>query len=175
MRAFISVKLPPKILMQIKNIQENLPEFSGKKTELKNLHLTLKFLGEISSEDIEKVKIKLGEIKFNKFEAEIKDIGVFDKGKEGRGILWLGIPNCENIQKEIDNSLEGIYQKEQRFMGHLTIARIKKIQNKKKFIEDLKKIKIPKLFFSIDKFYLIESKLRSEGPEYKVIEEYNLN
>ena len=43
MRTFISIKLPPKVLMQIKKIQENLPEFSGRKTELKNLHLTMKF------------------------------------------------------------------------------------------------------------------------------------
>ena len=105
MRAFISIKFPPKILMQIKSIQEALPEFSGKKTELKNLHLTLKFLGEVSSEDIEKIKLRLRKINYNKFGAEIKDCGFFDKGQEGRGILWLGITNCENLQKQIDNSL----------------------------------------------------------------------
>lgn len=173
MRTFISIKLPPKILMQIKEIQESLPEFLGKKTELKNLHLTLKFLGEASSEDIEKIKLNLRKINLLKFEAEIKDCGFFDK-EEG-GILWLGITNCNNLQKEIDNSLEGLYEKEDRFMGHLTIARIKKIQDKKKFNESLKKINIPKTFFIVDKFYLIESKLKKEGPEYKVIEEYSLN
>ncbi|MFH1503528.1 MAG: RNA 2',3'-cyclic phosphodiesterase [Candidatus Diapherotrites archaeon] len=174
MRIFISIKFLPKTLIQIKSIQENLPEFSGKKTEIKNLHLTLKFLGKASFEDIERIKLKLRKIKFNKFEAEIKEIGFFDK-QEGRGILWLGVTNCESFQKEIDNSLEGLYKREQRFMGHLTIARAKKISNKKKFIGDLKKIKIPKRFFIVDKFYLMESELRKEGPEYKVLEEYFLN
>jgi 2'-5' RNA ligase len=173
MRAFIAIKLPPKILMEIKSIQENLPFFSGKKTELKNLHLTLKFFGEISSEKIEEIKFKLRKIKFNKFESEIKDIGFFDNPE--RGIVWLGITDCENIQKQIDNSLEGLYEKENRFMGHLTIARTRKISDKKKFTEDLKKIKISKMFFVVEKFYLMESNLKKEGPEYNIIEEYFLN
>jgi len=173
MRAFIAIKLPPKILMEIKDIQENLPFFSGKKTELKNLHLTLKFLGEISSENIEEVKLNLRKIKFSKFEAEIKDLGFFDNPE--RGIVWFGITNCENIQKQIDNSLEGLYKKENRFMGHLTIARTRKIPDKKKFTEDLKKIKISKMFFIVEKFYLMESNLTSEGPRYDEIEKYNLD
>lgn len=173
MRAFIAIKLPTKILMKIKNIQENLPSFSGKKTELKNLHLTLKFLGEISSESIEEVKLKLRKINFNKFESEIKEVGLFDNPK--KGIVWLGITNCESIQKEIDRSLGGVYKKENRFMGHLTIARTRDILDKKNFNEILKKIKIPEMFFITDKFYLMESNLRKEGSEYKVIEEYFLN
>lgn len=175
MRTFISIKLPPKILMQIKDIQAALPDFSGKKTELKNLHLTLKFLGEVSSEGIEKIKLNLRKIKFNKFEAEIKEIGFFDKGKEEGGILWLGITNCGAFQNEIDNSLEELYVKEKRFMGHLTIARVKNIIDKKRFNDTLAKINIPKMFFIIDKFYLMESYLKKEGPEYKIIEEYYLN
>jgi RNA 2',3'-cyclic 3'-phosphodiesterase len=173
MRTFIAIKLPTKILMQIKEIQEALPEFSGKKTELKNLHLTLKFLGEIPFEKAEEIKSKLSKINFSKFEPEIKECGFFDK--QERGIIWLGITNFENLQKEIDNSLEGLYERENRFMGHLTIARTRKIPNKRKFISDLKKIKIPNMFFIVDKFYLMESDLKEEGPEYKVIEEYFLH
>ncbi|MGY4884700.1 MAG: RNA 2',3'-cyclic phosphodiesterase [Nanobdellota archaeon] len=173
MRTFISIKLPTKILMNIKEIQEKLPEFLGKKTELKNLHLTLKFLGEVSSDKIEEIKLKLRNIKFNRFEADIGNIGFFDNPTQG--IIWLGISNCNSLQKEIDNSLEKLFNNEKRFMGHLTIARVKKINDKKKFLESLKKIEIPKMFFIVDKFYLMESMLKKEGPDYKNIEEYDLN
>jgi 2'-5' RNA ligase len=172
MRTFISIKLPTKILMQVKEIQEALPEFVGKKTELINLHLTLKFLGEITSEKIVEVKKRLSGIKFNKFEAEIKEIGFFDNTHYG--VVWLCITNCDNLQKEVDRVLEGLYEKERRFMGHLTIARVKKIQNKKTFLESLKKIVIPKMFFIVENFYLMESKLKKEGPEYTDLEKYNL-
>lgn len=173
MRTFIALKFPPKVLMQIKEIQDVLPECSGKKTELKNLHLTLKFLGEVPSDKLEEIKSRLRNVKFIQFESEIKEIGFFDK--QERGILWLRITNCENLQKEIDKSLEGLYEKENRFMGHLTIERTGNILDKKKFMENIKKIKIPKMFFMIDKFYLVCSKLKKEGPTYTVLEEYNLD
>ena len=178
MRTFIYIKLPTKILMQIKEIQEKLPEFMGKKTELKNLHLTLKFLGEISSDKLKEIKLRLSDVKFNKFEAEIRDLGFFDNRKSDKFdrniILWLGIANCEKIQEEVDRVLDGLYPKENRFMSHLTIARVKKIQDMNNFTENIKKINIPKMFFTVDKLYLMESILKKEGSEYKILEEYFL-
>ena len=178
MRIFISIKLPTKGLMQIKDIQEALPAFTGKKTELKNLHLTLKFLGEVPFDKLEEIKLRLRNIRFNKFEAEIKDLGFFDNRKSDKfnrnAVIWLGITNCELLQKQIDEVLEGIYAKEIRFMGHLTIARVREMQNKNDFIENLKKIKVPNMFFIVNKFYLMESFLKKNGPEYRVIEEYTL-
>ena len=71
--------------------------------------------------------------------------------------------------------MEGLYEKENRFMGHLTIERTDKILDKKQLMENIKKINIPKRFFIFDKFYLVCSKLKKEGPAYTVLEEYNLN
>jgi len=158
MRTFISIKLPPKILMNIKEIQDSLPDFYGKKTEIKNLHLTLKFLGETSLELLEKVKLKLESIDFLKFEAKLGEIGFFDKGN--KGIIWISLSNCEDLQKEIDLKLKGFFPEEKRFMAHLTIARVKKLKDKKLFLEKLKKIKFSKLFFIVEKFYFMESKLK---------------
>jgi RNA 2',3'-cyclic 3'-phosphodiesterase len=178
MRTFISIKLPTKVLMKIKEIQEALPAFTGKKTELKNLHLTLKFLGEVSSDKLEEIKSRLENIKLNKFEAEINGLGFFDNRSSNKFdrniVLWLGIINCENIQKEVDKSLKGAYEIEKRFMAHITIARVKEVQEEKTFIENIKKISIPKMPFIVDKFYLIESILKKEGSEYCDIEKYNL-
>lgn len=173
MRTFISIKLPTKILMKIKEVQEDLPEFFGKKTEIKNLHLTLKFLGEISFEKMEEIKEKLKEIDFEKFEAKVGKIGFFDKPKSG--IVWLEINNCKPLQMEIDKILKDIFDEEKRFMGHLTIARVKKVKDKKIFFNKLNQINIPRIFFIIDKFYLMQSKLRKEGPEYFILNEYFLN
>ena len=60
-------------------------------------------------------------------------------------------------------------------MSHLTIARVKKIKNRKSFLEGLKKIKIPpRLNFSVKSFKLKKSELKPEGPVYETIEEYFL-
>jgi 2'-5' RNA ligase len=59
-------------------------------------------------------------------------------------------------------------------MSHLTIARVKGLKNKDRFLEDLKEIKIPKMNFSIEKFYLKESVLTGKKPIYKDLAAYNL-
>ena len=179
MRTFISIHVPEDVKREIRKIQDQLPEFKGKKTEPENLHLTLKFLGEVDEAKIEKIKEKLKTIEFGKFETEIDLIGVFDnrtsKIYSKKLIIWLHLANCEKLQKEIDQKLEGLFEKEKRFMGHLTIARIKEVENKKEFLEELGKIEIPKIKFNVEEFYLMKSELTAKGPEYSVLESYELN
>ncbi len=171
-RAFISVDIPDGVKKQITKIQDSLPEFLGKKTEKENLHLTLKFLGEIDEEKAGLVKEKLRSIKIKKFESVIDEIGVFSE--HFIRIVWIHMGGCDKLQKEIDNALEGLFEKERRFMSHLTIARIKKIRNKKEFLDNLSKIKIKESRFIVDKFYLMKSDLNRNGPVYSVLEEFPL-
>ena len=60
-------------------------------------------------------------------------------------------------------------------MSHLTISRVKNVENKKEFLENLGKIKIPEIKFQVDKFYLMKSELTNKAPRYEIIEEYGLN
>ena len=173
MRCFISINIPEEVRREIKKIQEQMPEFRGKKTEPENLHLTLKFLGEIDEQVVGKVKEKLRGIKIEKFETEIDEMGIFSE--KFIRIVWLHLKNCDALQKQIDDALSDLFEKERRFMSHLTIARIKNIRDRKKFLEGIGKMKIEKTRFMIDRFYLMKSELTSEGPRYSVLEEYNLS
>jgi len=177
MRAFISIDISEEIKKEIIKIQEKLPEFLGKKTEPENLHLTLKFLGEIEEKKIEEIKNRLSEIKFSSFEASINSIGFFDRGSEKYAqqiIIWLHMTNCEKLQKLIDEKLRGIFDPEKRFMSHLTIARVKSVKDKKKFIKGVEDIEIPNLDFIVKKFSLKKSNLTSKGPVYEDIGSFNL-
>ena len=178
MRVFISINIPKEIASEIKKIQDTLPKFLGKKTELENLHLTLKFLGEVDENTLEKVKEKLKNIQGKKFKAEINKIGFFDNLKsrkyEQKIIVWLSLTNCENLQKQVDEKLRDLFEPEKRFMSHLTIARVKYVQNKKDFFNKLKQIKFSKIKFEIDHFYLMQSKLSSKASKYEILEEYFL-
>ena len=137
-RVFIAIDIPENIRKTIRTIQGKLPRFTGKITEFENLHLTLKFLGHIPEETLEEVKKKLRHVKFKKFETEIDKIGMF-----APRIIWLHITNCLELQKEIDEALSDLFEKERRFMGHVTIARVKDIVDRKTFLQKLGKIKIP--------------------------------
>lgn len=172
-RLFVSIDIPDNMREKIQEIQKNLPRFKGKFTEEKNLHLTLKFLGEVDEEIIVEIRKKLSEIKFNKFKAGISELGVFSS--ENIRIIWLKIENCENLQKKIDKKLKEFFNEEKRFMGHLTIARVKSVKDKKQFLKELKKVKIPsELSFLVDNFYLKKSELNPKGPLHNRIEEYTL-
>jgi 2'-5' RNA ligase len=171
-RVFVSLGIPRNVKEEIKEIQEQLPEFEGKKTETENLHLTLKFLGWLDDEMIEKARKKLREIKPGRFEAETGEIGTFSP--QALRIIWLHLANCEKLQEKADNALSGMFEKESRFMSHITIARVKKARDKRKFIEELSKIKANRIKFNVEKFFMMKSQLKKSGPAYSVIEEFPL-
>ena len=112
-------------------------------------------------------------INFKSFETEIDEIWVFSP--EFVRIVWVHLSNCAEIQKLVDEKLKGLFEKEHRFMSHVTIARVKYLKNKNWFLGELKKIKIPSdLKFKINKFSLKKSTLTPEGPFYETLEEYKL-
>ena len=176
MRTFISIDIPEEIQGEIQNIQVELPEFCGKLTESENLHLTLKFLGEISDEKIEETRKRLRGIKYNCFGTEVGAPGFFDNVKEGKkyGPVWLHLSNCEGLQKKVDKSLDDLFPIEKRFMSHLTIARVKDVGDKRSFLRELSNLKTPKINFVVDSFRLKKSVLYTKGPKYEDIEKYNL-
>ncbi|MCX6747023.1 MAG: RNA 2',3'-cyclic phosphodiesterase [Candidatus Pacearchaeota archaeon] len=173
MRTFISIDIPEKIKKEIIKIQNQLSNFKGKLIEFKNLHLTLKFLGEIDEKKLSETKKRLKNVSSNKFEAEIDSIGVFSE--DFIKIIWLRIRNCDELQKQIDEKLRGIFKKEDRFMSHLTIARVKNVKDKKKFLSELNKMKILPMKFTVNDFNLKKSTLAEQGPVYDIIENYRLN
>lgn len=177
MRVFICIDLPREIIKEVERIQNELRKknlFHGKFTEGENLHLTLKFLGEISDEKIDEVKKKLSEIKFEKFMAYLDELGVFSS--DYIRIVWAHIlgKKVEDLQKVIDEKLLGLFEKEDRFMSHLTIARVKNVKDKKLLLQALKEIKVKNIGFEVKEFYLMKSELKPEGPEYSVLDEFKL-
>ena len=175
-RIFISIDFPDNVIKEVARVQGILGnwKFTGKTTELENLHLTLKFLGEITGEKLEEIKNKLREIRFRKMEIGLGNVGSFSHRGKPR-IIWIKLLGKEiyELQKKIDDALEETgFAKEERFMGHLTIARVKYVKDAKGFKEYIDTTKLKKIKFMADKFKLMESELREMGPVYSIIEEY---
>jgi len=184
MRVFIAIELPEYVRANIFHAFENLKglglgrgNFVGKD----NIHLTLKFLGELSEEEIENIKKKLSEIKFKKFETETGKIGFFPSEEYIR-VIWIELVDKDkdgkiyDLQKIIEDKLEevGIMKDTREFQTHITIARIKSIKNKQVFLEKVKGINIKKMRFNVENFSLIKSELTRIGPIYRILEKFNL-
>jgi 2'-5' RNA ligase len=177
-RCFVALEMPIEAVKEIKKVQEIIRKknlFIGKFTEPENLHLTLKFLGEIENFKIEKIRKSLRTINLPCFEAKLSKIGFFSP-REIR-ILWVKLEGSGvyELQKVVDESLKEEFLPEEQFMSHITITRIKHVFDKKYFLEYLKSVKIPKIKFKVNKFYLKKSELFELGPVYSDLEEYRLS
>ena len=121
------------------------------------------------------MKKRLSEIKMDGFYCEIGEVGVFTKSFIK--IIWIKLngKGIFNLQKEIDEKLSGLLEPEERFMSHLTIARVKHVSSKKDLLDYLKSIKPKKSKFYCNRFYLKKSELKPEGPVYEYLAEYKLD
>jgi len=177
-RCFIALDLPLEAVNEIENIQNKLKKkvlFTGKFTERTNLHLTLKFLGEISNEKIEEVKKRLSNVKLDfEINAELGEVGVFNK--KFIRIIWIKLngKGIFDLQKQIDDQLKCLFPIEERFMSHITIARVTSVGAKSELLEYLKSIKPKNIKFKINSFSFKKSELLENGPIYENLEEYNL-
>ena len=180
MRTFISIEFPENIKKEIFKSFESLKNSRvafGNFVKKENIHLTLKFLGNLSEDKIKEVENKLSEIEFSGFDATTGEIGFFPSEKYIR-IIWVDLISnkIKQLKKIIDDKLHeiGINHDNREFSSHITIARIKKMKNKEEFFKKIKNLKIKKMKFSIESFFLIKSELRKDGPVYKVLKEFRL-
>lgn len=180
MRAFVSIELPENIRLNIFKSFKQLKNSGfvvGNFTKKENLHLTLKFLDNLSKRQKEKVEQILSSINFRKFPIETGEVGFFPDDKKPR-ILWVKLIayDIEDLKNVIENNLEkiGIPKEKKEFSSHVTIARIKKIKNKTGFFQKLKEVTPSKMFFIAQEFSLVKSVLTPKGPKYSVLRDFNL-
>jgi 2'-5' RNA ligase len=177
MRCFIAIDLPEEVRENIYKINEVLKDINikYKPVEKHNLHLTLKFLGEISDYKVNLVIDKIKKLKIKKFKASLGNIGFFPDENFIR-VLWISLEPSSLIKKiheEIDEALKQYFKKDKRFESHITIARIKNIKDRKEFLEKVRNVKI-KEEFEVEEIKLKKSILRRDGPEYTDIYVFRL-
>ncbi len=182
-RTFIAIELPEKIIYTISKVQEEIKSYGLKIRWVRpeNIHLTLKFLGDIKTADTEKVARAVSESAtgYPALSLAVKGIGVFPGIKKPR-VLWLGISKqldlLTALQKTLDEKLEAMgFPKEKRpFRGHLTLGRIKSIIDPKTLHDVLKEfIQFESEPFFADKIILYKSDLKPKGAVYtKLVETY---
>jgi len=178
MRLFIGIRLPKEINEILHNIQKRIGNKDAKIKWVfkKNLHLTLKFIGNVEEHKLEQIKKKLRGIIMEPMELSLDEIGVFSHGEVLR-VIWVGIQPEKlvmDLQKKIDSEmLELGFDADTKFSAHLTLGRVKFVKKEKELFDKITKIKLNKSKFGIMDFCLIESKLTKDGPKYEVIERYS--
>lgn len=167
MRLFIAIDFS-ELRDYFAELQKSLPR-NTKLSLTRSFHITLKFLGDVQPDKVETIISNLKIIKFQKFSAFLDSIGIFPSENYIR-VVWVGVKPEERfleLQKNIDESLKLLFKKEKDFKAHITLARVKYLEDKKQFLEQLNKIKIENKKIGIKNFRLIKSTLTPKGPIYE--------
>ena len=182
-RLFIAINVSPNhaLLKVYSDLQARCNKGKIKWVDTGLFHLTLKFLGETSEADEQKIVSALHTISKNthSFSFNLKGIGIFGSSYRPR-IIRVNIDYGEQLIQlgnEIRQGLEslGFPNDRQNFVPHLTLARIKQVQDKAFFQKSINLYK--EAFFQevhVTEIVLYESILHSGGPEYVILEKYKL-
>jgi 2'-5' RNA ligase len=127
-RLFIAVDLPEKIKENLKSMAFGIP--GAKWVSPEQLHLTVRFIGEVDGALFSDIKNILDEINSAAFSLQLKGVGYFPPRGAPR-VLWIGLEKSEPLQllkKKIDTKLlrVGVEPEGRKFSPHITIARLKK-------------------------------------------------
>ncbi|EIW01026.1 RNA 2',3'-cyclic phosphodiesterase [Thermoanaerobacter siderophilus] len=131
MRTFIGIDLDEKSIGKLSSFQEELKNYTikGRWTHKDNFHITLKFLGEIETESVMKIKdsLEVAVKDISPFYIKFDKVGFF-KGNGDMRVLWVGTEENSFLNKlhhNIDKELYkiGFAKDERKFTSHITIAR----------------------------------------------------
>jgi 2'-5' RNA ligase len=183
-RSFIAVELPDGVLSALSRVQEHLKSygFRTKWVRPANIHITLKFLGDIDSGTIDAIASAMLSAAEGCVPISLaaKGIGVFPNIKRPR-VLWAGLTGEVNLlidlQRKLDDWLSDIgFAKERRsFKGHLTLGRFKSRVNSTEIMRALTEFEDFKIqSFMARELILFKSVLKPSGAVYSKLEGISL-
>jgi 2'-5' RNA ligase len=126
MRLFVALAIPDSVAEPLKLLQSGVP--GARWMEREQLHLTLRFIGEVDGRDAAAIDDALSLIRRPRFTIELKGVGEFG-GKTPRA-LWAGVRNEDaiaHLQRKIESALKrvGVPAEERKFKPHVTLARLR--------------------------------------------------
>ena len=177
MRLFVALKIPPAVRENLATLLVSMRAVTKEPrwVRAENLHVTLKFLGEVAEGRVAEVPSALGEIRSDKPVAlEFRGLGFFPNERHPR-VFWAGMegaPNLKSLAEDIEGVVEklGIPPEKREFSPHLTLARFERPhlpEALRKLIAENQQRDFGSL--RTNDFHLIQSKLKPTGAEYTTL------
>ena len=177
-RVFIAIDIEdPSLLNKLYEIQKEIVKTRAKMklVERENMHITLKFLGEISParlSSLEKAVVNACK-NFTKFKIELARIGAFPSPARPR-VIWIGVSKGAEILKQLAGAIEketvqmGFKKADKPFHPHVTLARVKiATPELRNFILKNQELFVGEIL--VEEVRIKESILRPQGPLYKTL------
>ena len=176
MRLFIAIDLPKRIKRELAVISFGLPQARWVPHE--QLHLTLRFIGEVDGALFQDLKSCLESINGSPFPLTLNGLGCFPPRRDPQ-VLWVGIEKSVELlelRKRVDSCLSklGIAPEQRKFSPHITLARTRKtpLLRVTRFLVDHALFHLPE--FIVSNFHLYSSILTAKGALHRHEAEYSL-
>ena len=178
----LSRDLHERLITHINRIREAVPDARGSWSRADNIHLTLKFLGDISLVQVEKVSeaASCSVENFAPFKIVLEQTGVFPKLGSSR-VLWIGVNDLEGKLDQVHALLEdecaraGFPRESRPFHPHLTLARLRQPQDAGTLASAHKAMKFESAEIAVSELLVIRSELSTTGSHYTTISQHPLN
>jgi len=182
-RIFIAINLPREIKEVLGDFQNKYPELPARWTKPENNHITLIFIGYADEQEILEIKQVVQNIilRYKPFSIALDKISYGPPKIMPPRMVWALGPlpkeflNLKNdLQKELAEKIRFMPEKRETVL-HITLARIKEWEWRK--IEPEERPQVDEnidLKFAVNSIELMKSVLKRGGPEYKILQSYNL-
>ena len=174
-RLFVAIRPGEDIRDLLIDAMDDSADFRWQDEE--QLHLTLRFIGEVERPVAEDLAAALGRIRAEPFEVRVKDVGRFEQ--RNSGALWVGIEpkaplaalaaKVERVCQDV-----GLEPERRAFHPHITLARWKgrRTREVQDYLERHRGLVSEP--FAVDAFILFESRLSRHGAHYEEVASYPL-
>ena len=167
-RLFVAIPLPETVRTQLTLLQSGLQGARWLKPE--NIHLTLRFIGEVRNDVASDIDMALSEITAPAFELALEGVNSFSRGKHPHA-LWVGVAKSDplmHLQAKIESTLvrAGLEAEARNFSPHITIARLKEMRPNRVEVWAAEHGAFHTAPFQADRFALFSSFLKSDGAVY---------
>ncbi|MDZ7641895.1 MAG: RNA 2',3'-cyclic phosphodiesterase [Desulfurivibrio sp.] len=177
-RLFTAVDLPPTVAESLAAMGFGLP--GARWVPAEQLHLTLRFIGEVDGGIFKDIRAALGDVRSPPFTIKLQGFGCFPPRGPAR-VLWVGVEPAEPVTalfKRVEKTLvrPGLVAPEKRkFAPHVTVARLDKVPSNRlgKFLAGNNLYASET--FTVEQFHLYASELTPKGPFHTLEASYQLD
>ncbi|MCE2510904.1 MAG: RNA 2',3'-cyclic phosphodiesterase [Alphaproteobacteria bacterium] len=177
LRLFVGIALPEEVQVRLGMLCSGLPNARWVRPE--NLHMTLRFIGEVGEDVAEDVDDSLQGIRAQSFSMSLSGLGFFGNGRSPRQV-WVGVernPLLLHLQEKIESAIvrAGLPPERRKFVPHVTLARLRgqNVARLQSFLSVHEPFREGP--FAVDCFTLFSSKLSHNGSIYRAEADYLLS
>lgn len=185
-RIFVAVDISEEARLEaaryIESLRRRFPNLRVGWDKPEKLHLTLKFLGETSDEQLAGLTkaVERAARETANFKLRIDGTGVFPSRRKAR-VLWLGVTDGRENLRKLNEALEreceraGFACETRDFKAHLTIARLREPEKSRNLVEAHLQENFAAIEFEVSEIVIYQSELSPQGSRYNVVSKHAFN